>query len=444
MNAEPIFQGAGQWPAGGGFPTRYSLMSDGMDVLPIFEEMQTNGMPVSRTYFEELSAEMRAQMVQLGSRMATRYNGGASFNPASDQQVEHILHRRGLRGLKKTDSGRMSTGKKSIEYLRNKDPFVSDLFDWRERQHIKDSFCTPILTRIPPGIDYGTLRCELNTTRVATRRLSSKNPNLLAMPTRTKLGMRVRAGFRVRDGEAMGSWDLSQIEMRLTAHETQDPILCKLFREGADIHTMTAATIFGIRPEEVDKMKHRLPAKNAGFGVLYGISGDGLLTQLRMLGIEGWTEESCQKLIDDWLNLYSGVKRYIAEVQKTVRKDKLGMVRDPWGMPRYLPGIFDRKSSISAEAGRQAVNHRIQGGAQGMIQNSMRYLRPIIREMQSQGFNVKWRLQVHDELILTFDEHLWDVLNPIMLDALANHSGIKLSVPVEASGSTADNWAGLK
>ncbi len=418
------------------------LMADGMEILPVFEEMQATGMPASRPHFEALAEHCSSEMARLQSRISSQYYQGRPFNPGSSKHVASLMRRRGLKGVKLTPGGDVSTAKKSIEHLRYTDPAMADVFEWREAQHVKDSFCDPVLDRIPDGVETYPVRCTLKVTRTATRRLASTDPNLLAIPVRKELGRRVRDCYRCEEGELLGAWDLSQIEMRVAAHESADPLLCRLFHEGRDIHSETAAAIFGIPLDQVDKMKHRLPAKNAGFGTLYGIGGDGLLTQLRMLGIEGWDERRCERLIREWLKLYSGVNDYIKRVQAETYKT--GMVRDRWDMPRYLPGIWSNDKKVAAEAGRIAVNHKIQGGAQGMIQRSIIWMKPRVREMQLAGLKVNWSQEIHDEIVLWFDADLWEALDGLAMEALTEHCGMRLRVPVEAEGHKGRTWAELK
>lgn len=419
-----------------------TLMDHGMETLPVFEEMQRTGMPAYRPHFKDLSLEMWAEMCEIQACLSQEYYGGKPFNPASNEHVASLMRRRGLKGFKFTKTGKMSTGKQSIEYLRKKDPAISEVFEWRERQHIKDSFCAPILDRIPDGEDYAQVRCTLKVTRTATRRLASADPNLLAIPIRSELGRRVREGYKCQPGEVLGAWDLSQIEMRVLAHESADPVLCKIFHDGRDIHTETACKIFGLTPDKLDKFKHRIPAKTVGFGIAYGQGPEGLHTQLRMLGIEDWDLKGCKKLIADYLKLYKGVKKYIEDTQEQATKQ--GYVRDCWGMYRYLPGVWSDDNKVSSEARRIAVNHKIQGGAQGLIQRSIAYLRPIVWEMQDSGMNVKWNLSVHDEIIMQMDEDLYEIVDPIVMDALTQHGGIKMRVPIEAEGHKASNWGELK
>jgi uracil-DNA glycosylase family 4 len=420
------------------------LMISGMEILPVFEEMQFNGMPASRKYFENLYVEMDVCMEELVHEISDKYYGGKPFNPKSPPKVAALLRRRGLEGTKRTKTGKMSTGKKSIEHLRYTDDAMSDIFDWREMQHIRDSFCKPAMRAIPIGEDYYPVRCNIKVTRTATRRLASKDPNLLAIPIRKDLGRRVREGYQVdpESGLVLGAWDHSQVELRAIAHDSKDRVLCNIFNTGRDPHTEAAVRIFGKKAEDIDKFNERLPAKTTNFGVIYGIQGDGLLTQFQMLGLTGWTKDRCDDFINEILDMFPDVRQYIEDSR--IDAMKTGRVEDHWGMPRDIPGIWSTDKKVAAEAARIAVSHRIQGMAQGMIQNSIIWLKYVIRDMQDAGMDIRWNLQVHDEVIMTFEEGLWEVLNPIVLEGLTKHCGIRLRVPIEAEGAMDRTWGGLK
>lgn len=417
-----------------------SLMSDGMQILPIFEEMQSTGMSASRQRFQSLADEMQDGMSRLQARISHRYYDDKPFNPKSSQQVGSLLRRRGLKVAKRTKLGSMSTSKASIEHLRYTDDAVSDVFDWRDHEHTKTSFCDPILEQAPEDIDIFTARCRVLTTRTTTRRLATKDPNLLAQPKHSEYGKKVRDCYICSDGEVFGEWDFSQIETRVLAHESEDPLLCQLLIDGRDVHTETAAKMFGIRSDDVTKTQ-RFFAKRINFGIPYGVSDHGLETQMRIAGATGWDEKTCRKFRLEWLKLYRGCARYFTDVENDV--SRTGIVRDCWGMVRYLPAVWSNDRKEAAEAKRQAVNHRIQGGAQGLIQKSMIHLIPQIRAMQDAGLNIKWTLQYHDSIILRLDEELFEMVSEIVLDALVNHCGMRLRVPITAEGSCARSWGGL-
>lgn len=420
------------------------LMEHGMELLPVFEEMQFAGMHTTRGYFEPLKDKISEEMEDIGSYISMRYFNGKPFNPGSSDNVASVMRRLGLDSGKRTDSGKMSTSKKAISHMRKDSDAIDHVIEWRERQKIRDAYCTPILEAIPEKkTDLHPVRCRLKVTRVHTRRLASADPNFLAMPARTELGVEVRKGFVAPPGQMFGGWDLSQIELRLLAHVSGDPTMCQRFIDDVDLHTYTAAEIFKIPVEQVDKMLHRNPAKSAGFGIVYGISGLGLYDQFLMMGAKGWSPDKCDKLIEDWLTVYPGVRAYKERVKKQIRVD--GIAKDMWGMMRYLPGVWSDDRKTRSEAERTAVSHEIQGGAQGMIQNSMRWLKPHIREMQELGMNVTWALQIHDELIFRFDEELWPLMDWLVREALTKHHGLTdPRVPIQASGNCGPSWGDLK
>lgn len=443
-----------------------------MSNLPSIEEMQSTGMVADRAHFTDLVDRMQTEMEGLCSKLSTKFNGGRPINPNSGDQVAALMVERGLRGLKRSKiTKKMSTSKKSIEHLRFEDEAIGIVEDWRERGKTRDSFGGPILDRIPPEEPRYPVRCNIRVTRVSSSRLSATDPPLLAIPVRHELGLMVRRGFvaptaddlvRLYDvvpedsGDTyLGSWDLSQVEMRVMAHLSVDPFLCKLFHEKRDIHAETAIRIFGLPdirewdPKKaefvypsVHKMKHRNPTKRAGFGVITGIQGQGLLDQLRMMGCEGWTEDTCDDLIKEWFKVYPRVQSFLGTCREACREK--GYVRDMGGMIRYLPGIWSRDNRTAAEAGRQSHSHIIQGSAQWMLQRAMSWLRPEVDALRdSSSMFIRWILQIHDELLFCYDQRLQEVMHALVLEALTEHT-YKLRVPVEANGSFGLNWSVLK
>lgn len=420
------------------------LMAEGMGVLPILEQMQWNGMPASRSYFESLRDEMRLDMDRIQSYVSHHFYQDKPFNPKSDDQVRAIMRRRGLKGEKKTEGGLVSTSKKSIEHLREVDDAIDKIFDYREREKVWSTFCIPILRKMDEESeeDVQDIHCQILNTRVHTRRLATKSPNFLGMPSRSDLGMRVRKGFQAPDGYTFGGWDLSQVEVRYAAHETQDPLLIERIIGGLDLHRYTAAGIFGKDPDDVTS-DERTAAKAVTFGVLYGIGYMGLGDQLRQYGCSGWDDEGyCRNLINGFFKIYVGVDSYKEWCKDEVRKT--GIVRDVWGMPRYLPGVWATDQRVRAECERVAFSHRVQGGAQGLIQRSMEWLKPEIWALQDAGIDVQWKLQIHDEVIFMFPEDLWETMDELVREALTQHCGMELSVPLDADGHMSKSWGGLK
>lgn len=504
------------------------LMSTGMAVLPIFEEMQRVGMPASRSQFLDLAHYVDARMQTIQERISTLYNDGQPFNAGSPKQVAELMSRRGLKGEKKTKTGTISTGKKSIEHLKHTDSAIADIIEWREHAKIATTYAYPLLDIAdeqatdkgckidddnpyhcphckskgfgeeldgsgrcsfcsgrengnyePP--DLFTVHCKLKPVTVVSRRLSAEDPSLLNVPVRTELGRRVRMCYRTFPHETFSAHDFSGQEARVAAHVCNSRLMIRLFshcrhcgeyldqskitndrcdksdsgkHEGGDIHAETATRVFGVKPGDVDKetykYKYRMPAKTGFFGILNGMEGPGLLDQFRMyippeFDPDGyWSNlDNCTALVTEikrkvYPELYDTSEAVLQEIKRT------GLVRDLYGMMRYLPQAWSRDRKEVAEAGRQGFNHIIQGTAQGMMQNALVWLRPHLRDLQRAGLYVYPALPIHDELIMRIDPWLWPVVDQLVSEAFTCHYGLKLKVPVEVDGHMANNWSDLK
>lgn len=480
-------------------PVRRRLMERGMEVLPIFEEMQATGMPCTEEYFEALSAEMWGEMVSIGRHISECYWDGKPFNPGSHDQVRLLLRKRGLSAAKFTASGEESTAQDSIQHLESEDEAIGAVFKWRKREHIKDKFCTPILASIrkekkrrgyrkderPEEGSAGyviqesedengnlirkkvalwPMLSQILTTRTATRRLAGKAPNPLNIPTRTELGRRVREGFVAPEGYLFGAYDLSQIEFRWLAHFSRDRKLLELFNSDKcffcgiqqhkhdttehefkkmDIHAQTASWVFGIDKMKAMEKKFRTPMKTIVYGKVFLQTGFGMASTMRKEGLSEWDDpERCDEFIKEIDKLYPGIPRFVEDVKRETERTEVAYSYD--GMPRYLPGIKSRDPGIRNEALRHAMSQRIQGSAQDQIQRSMVWLKPRIWGMQDSGQKVAWLLEVHDELDLMFEERLEKVVSKLVIRGLTREHGIEMLVPIEAEGGTGKRWSDLK
>lgn len=477
------------------------LFSTGMAILPMLEEMQHVGMPASRTRFRELSDYVDAEMIRMQERISIRYCNGLPFNPNSSDQVRGMMHDRGLKGEKLTDTGKISTAKKSIEHLRDSDDAIDDVFTYRELYKIGSTYTGPIL-RIadeqPINEQYPdifTVHTKIKPVTTEPRRLSAEKPNLLNIPKRSELGNRVRKCYITPPGKVFTSHDFSSQEMRVAAHVSGDKSLNRLFRQcrycsgeypsntkcykspnnkhkARCPHTEAAVKIFGLsRWEDVKEKEQRDPTKTANFGILYGLAGPGLNDSFRQNGVKKrcstcngqgfnlttgdlcptcygdgtvfWKVDECQDLVNEIKNkVYPGMKQAILSIEKYAR-DK-GYVSDLYGMKRYLPNAWSDNFKERAEAGRQAFSHVIQGTAQGMMQNAMAWVRPWLRDMYKCSLDVRVCLQVHDELLTIITPDLWDTIDPLMTEAFTEHYGLKLSVPVLCEGHISNVWGELK
>lgn len=426
-------------------PAESTLMSDGMKFLSIVERMQAAGMPVSRSYFRSLHSELETELDALNVRISNCYWEGEPFNPCSDKQVATLLRRRGLSPLKRTETGRASTSKSSIEYLRYTDDAISDIFDFRERQHNRDTYCNDVLSRIPENhlSDIYTIHTNYKSTTVTTRRLSSINPNILAIPTRTDLGRKIREGYVAPKGKIFAAYDLSGVEMRAFAHLSRDPLLCKVFRDGIHPHRQTASKLFNVPISDVTD-EQKAVGKTTNFLTIYGGGYKKLYEGLRAEGITEFDLTTCKRFLSLFFETYPGVASYRKNV--IVECKATEVVYDHWSMPRYLPAINCGDRELEGDEERAAVAHKVSGLAQGMIQKSMIWLDPHIDSLILSGDldPLAWHMQVHDELVFLINEGEEEVLEPLVMLALTKHCGIELIVPVDAEAHYGYTWAECK
>jgi uracil-DNA glycosylase family 4 len=408
-------------------------------VVPMVQDMQQAGMPIYPPYFIKLREVFTKEMEEVTASIC---NMVGDMHPGSDPQVLGLLEKLNLVRAKRiwvkgkeVVVRKKMTDLKAMEMLRDKHPVIPLLMRYRALAKLVDSFINVLLEKHD---ENNRVHTTLRITRVVTGRLSSSSPNLMAVPTRTEDGRRIRGGFIAPDGYSFVSNDYSQVEMRIIAHISQDPKMIEVFRTGVDLHTATAAGMFRIPVEEVDEMKHRYPAKRVGFGVLNLISAGKLLQEFQVGGAEGWTEAMCQKVIDDWFNLYRGVKDYVHE--RTAEARRTGMVRDMFGRVRLSPEVMSVHRSIREAGIRQSVNAPIQQGAQGVIKEAMVQLTPIYKSFGSNIISPL--LQIHDDLIFLILDDMIPVVVPIIQDVMENC--VALDVPLRVDSKVGKSWEGMK
>ncbi len=421
-----------------------------LNCTPMIERMQSVGMMADKEYFERFGRELGREMESLTRQISEV--GGLEINPGSGDQLAHLLfHHLGLESKKMTKKKtREAVDVKVMEALRPAHPVVPLLLDFTERKKLKNTYAD----KLPLWVgEDGRIRSTFRQTRIPTGRLALSQPNLLAQPVRTELGRRIREGFIAPPGKLLGSWDLNQIEMRVMAHESEDENMLKVFHDPTSLgfHFATCAKIHGIRPEDVIKESTEyMMSKNVSFGIIFRISAMGLTAQMHQRGHPGWTDDDSQRMIDEWFAIYPGVKSFMEAKMAEARR--YGYVRDMWGRIRYLEGIRSKVRAIRSEAERQAINFPIQSGAQGVIKLAMAGIwydvlpafweeRPKDEETGMEC--VEPILQVHDEVVLEFDEDLPTLLDP-MIQAQLSGATTKLRVPITASGAWGVNWKELK
>lgn len=423
--------------------------------MHVFSEMQETGMPARRSKLETLRDQMTERMLEIVEDISTQYNDGIPFNPKSSPQKGALMEKWGLKGTKLTKAKKVSYGKKSIEHYRfisenmtDEEKFrrelVVKLLLWGEHQHTRDMFCTPTLEKLPddPERDEVWVRGQIIPWGTYARRLAMKRPNLLAQPKHSPFGKAIRGCYEAPPGYLFLESDLSSIEVCVMADESSDPDLTRVLNSGVKFHRETASRLFEIPREEVDDIQYTL-AKRVIFGTFYGQSGQGLREQLWMQGLTHFDDDMCQQAIDDVkYRVYPAIGRFEEKARHHLKKT--GTVMDRWGMERKLPGIWSEDKAVASEAVRHYVSHKIQGGAQGLIQSSISWLKTEIRRLRTEmGIDVRWLLTIHDSLLLLTPEWAVDIVREVVEEGLTEHCGVRLRVPVRAESKPARTWGEL-
>ena len=417
--------------------------------LRFVDRMQEVGLRVDVDRLFTLEADLE-EMREERARDVRRVVGDRWFNPgSSDQGAKWLYSGKGLPVLRYTDSGRGSTSDESLWMLRGyhaDDPdvraFLEAEQEYREADKCLGTFVRPIIHFMRrDAIGDWRLHPRFRVTRVISGRNSSHDPNVLAFPTRTKLGKRIRACFVARDGFILLSCDASQIELRVMADHSRDPRMRRAFENGEDLHALTTTLIFHLALEEVSKWpEKRYVSKTINFAVMYGISARALLEQLYKAGIFDFTLTDCERFIREWFVAYSSVRRYLEALWKQAEVD--GFVRDMWGRICYVPNLRVLDGPLREAAQRLAGNMPIQGGAHGLVKRAEIRLLDWIEENGLREEVLPW-LQIHDELLIEVKEgevgRMARVVEEIMTADQA-----KVSVPIVANSKWGRSWGELK
>jgi DNA polymerase I-like protein with 3'-5' exonuclease and polymerase domains len=380
-----------------------------MHVMPMVTDMMANGMPVDVKEFGKMSMYFQKQMDLIQRKMQINIGhllNNKAINPASYPQMSSLiydklkLHEEGGRHRSKKGAGQKSTADDILKRYIHLHSVVQDIIDWRGYQKLKTSYADTIPRKAVDGRIHTTIRL----TRTVTGRLSSSNPNLMAQPTRSEEGRKIRDCYVAPPGFVLMSGDYSQVEMRVAANDARDERMMRIFWGGEDIHSITASEMFGVPIPKLDEMKHRYPAKRVGFGILNLITAEGLQRELSSGGAQGWSVADCKKMIKSWFDIYSGIAAYMKSNGEYAKR--YGFIRDMWGRIRYIPGIRSTNKWIRMDAERQAGNAPIQMGAQGIIKDAMGRLVPIYQEI-SRIAPVKPLIQIHDDIV-------WEVAEEVV------------------------------
>ena len=399
-----------------------------MPLIPVLAQMERNGMLVDPDRLKSLSDGLAGQITELEERIYEL--AGTRFNISSPMQLSHVLFDElGLptKGLKKTKSGYYSTNARVLEDLSHDYEIVADILEYREKVKIKNTYLD---TLGPLRRGDGRVHTTYNQTVTATGRLSSSNPNLQNIPTRSELGHTVKTAFSAGPGSVFVAVDYSQIELRLLAHLSGDEHLVRAFCEGEDFHAETASRVFGVPLSEVTP-ELRSRAKAVNFGIVYGQQAYGLSQSLDI------SMGEAQGMIDAYFRAYPGVRAFLDETVAFAKSH--GYAETMYGRRRPIPELKARVPAQRSFGERTAMNHPMQGTAADIIKIAMDRVAARLRE---EGFAAKMVLQVHDELDFDCPEDEVDALSAMVVEEMEGVAELK--VPLVADVSIGVTWADAK
>ena len=399
-----------------------------LPLVGVLVRMEDAGVKIDRSALGEMSLRLEQEIAAKGKEIYA--SAGCEFNINSPKQLGDVLFNR-LKLPKPVKYGKgktISTAVDVLEELAESHEIPRMVLDYRQLSKLKSTYvdALPLLLKATSG----RLHTTFLQAATATGRLSSVNPNLQNIPVRTELGREIRAAFTVEPGNVLLTADYSQIELRLLAHYSKDRLLAEAFRNGDDIHTLTASQVFGVPPLMVTA-DHRRQAKVVNFGIVYGLSAFGLSQNL---GIE---PSEARQFIDAYFQKYSGVRGFIDKTLEEVRGS--GKVRTLFGRVRPIPDINSKNANLRGFAERTAVNTPLQGTAADLIKIAMIRIDAAIRE---RGLKSRMTLQVHDELVFEVPEGELDIMRSLVKELMENAH--PLSVPLLVEIGVGPNWRDLE
>lgn len=404
-----------------------------MPLITVLAAMEREGVGVDIDFFKGMSKDLDKRLLELEKSIYEV--AGEPFNINSTQQLSDILFVKlelPKEGLRKTKSGHFSTAADVLLGLKEKDEtgIIAEIIEYRELRKLKSTYVDAL-----PGMvnkETGRIHTSYHQTGAITGRLASSSPNLQNIPIRTEVGQQIRRGFVARSGWSFLAADYSQVELRVLAHISQDDALLEAFRDDQDIHTTTAAAVFGVTVEEVDYNQRRF-AKAVNFGLIYGMGA------FRLARDSDLTMHEAEEYIDAYFERFPGIRRYLDETKLKARTD--GYVETLLGRRRYFPVFRSRQRinrQIEMRAEREAVNHPIQGTAADIIKIAMIRL----HDQLTRSYQARMLLQVHDELVLEVPNEELDEIRPLVIETMS--TAYPLDVPLKVEANTGKNWLELK
>ena len=399
-----------------------------LPLMPVLARMESSGIKIDCDVLAEMSRRLERECNDKARQIYDKAE--FEFNINSPKQLGDVLfNKMNLPKPVKYGKGKtISTAVDVLEGLAAEHEVPRLVLEYRHLSKLKSTYVDAL-----PSLchaDTGRLHTRFNQAGSATGRLSSTNPNLQNIPIRTELGREIRAAFVAEPGNVLLAADYSQIELRLLAHFSDDPLLVEAYRRGDDIHTLTAAQVFGVPPMMIDA-EHRRRAKAVNFGIVYGLSPFGLSQQL---GID--TKEA-KRFIDAYFEKYVGVRSFIDRTLEQARRD--GFVTTLFGRIRPIPDILSKNPNMRGFAERTAVNTPLQGTAADLIKLAM--IR-IDEELTSRKLGARMLLQVHDELVFEVPNGEIDEVRQLVEDQMQNVHDLR--VPLVAESGIGPNWRDLE
>jgi DNA polymerase-1 len=410
-----------------GSPLQHIYQTMDLPLVPVLLRMEEAGVRIDSSVLSAMSTRLAVEMDTLADRIYDQ--SGQRFNINSPKQLGDVLFNKMLlpKPMKYGKGKVISTAQDVLEELAEHHPVPALVLEYRQLAKLRSTY----LDSLPNLVDSeGRVHTTFNQVGTATGRLSSTNPNLQNIPVRTALGREIRAAFIPAPGNLLMSADYSQIELRLMAHFSQDPLLLDAYRTGKDIHTLTASEVFGIPVAQLDK-ETRNRAKAVNFGIVYGISPFGLAAQLNI------DQKVAKQYIETYFERYAGVRRFIDETLETVRREQA--VRTWFGRVRPIPDIQSRNPNMRGFAERTAINTPLQGTAADLIKLAM--LR-IDEQITTRKLRSRMTLQVHDELLFDVIPAEAEELR-ILVQHEMEHVA-EFSVPIVAEVGLGPNWRDIK
>lgn len=402
-----------------------------MPLIPVLADMEMAGIALDKDFFAKFSKELSGRITKLEDQVHQAV--GKPFNLNSTQQLSDVLF--GVLKLsppdkgRKTASGHYSTAAGVLDELSGQHPVVDMILEYRELTKLKSTYVDALPLQIHP--EDGRVHTSFSQTTAVTGRLSSSDPNLQNIPTRTDLGRRVRRGFLAGPGNVLVSLDYSQIELRIVAHMAGDQAMLNAFRAGQDIHATTAAAIYGVPLEKVTREMRR-HSKAINFGLIYGMSAFGLTRTTEL------TLAESQDFVEAYFKQFPGVKKYLDGIRKEATQN--GYVETMLGRRRYFPNLKGSVNQVvRAREEREAINAPIQGTAADIMKIAMIKIPPALAKA---GLHGRMLLQVHDELVVECPSSELDELVRVVRKIMEN--AYKLDIPLTTEARSGTNWDELK